>query len=1193
MNFLADNSLVFDNAYASIPQAPPSRTSILTSLLPMQLGIFNNAPTTSSPALSPIAQATVLPEYVTSATGTSVGIGRIFYVQSDTNSLNGLTDSTTPLKGSQDDLCSPDDVCQIDATGLTDQDVASLAITFIRDAVQRNLRFALTVGLYRPYGNYSMPPWAYAQIVQRGSQILAAVAKDSGMLDLPALDVQALQAVYGNTRLSEAQVVQLKTDIWATAQWVDFSLGRILDEVRGLGLFDNTIIVVSADQGFAHGEFSQFGPASLYEHTTRVPLMIHDARFAQSMGQRTSSRVSLVDLASSIYALLGMPQPRGKAKTPFTGVPFAGLLNIAGNTFDDSVLANATGGEPVSGANISLRFSALSVAPRCTLTAVPFDGTPSGQVYTGPFTDCFTQPVANRADVMGLSIRTALYRYTEWRSTQNDVVRWDSAALVARELYSHAGDTGLVGVAGNTYERVNLAACASCAVVVNPPMAMSSGSALLPGDTPGVDYSSPSLPANQALAALVRAYTVTLRGLARDNAAPCSDHGLVNPDDGSCAQCDVGWSDAECSTPALPEMDPGWVVVPPTSQPTAFSNAPSNPPVGAPTLPLPPSMSTASPTTLCDRPTLATCENFSKFCQWVDGQGCVQIVPTAQPTTGTPLVSPTTHMPSPKPTKPPTSHRPTGQPVVDASPSSKPSAGLTMQPTPSVNYYTSPTAPTLQPQPVVIVSNGRTCASITSASTCQRINGCVWKGVNGGGCQAPNPLPCGCPAALVPVQGVFSPNTLVETFRNACHLSCKGATLVLDNSDSPTVATEQPVQATVPPGEPLPTRPGEGNALPVSSLDMTYVVDASASVNSDSQKCLFQGATASCWWLVSKFLETTHAVLLNMTTAGYGDFVNTGLRITIATSSCSIGTKVVVDGASSWQNALMGFANLQAITPLGTRCPGPAFAAALVVDETVDTARRPNRAVLLTLDGYLTDDAFAGMAATGNTLRSRGVATYVVMQSAQRTDVGGSGMTPDELVTMRAQALAIAGAAERVFNVGPTGWGPLMGLVKPVAAAVLATVHEPSRVTSNDVSDDPANGGIESFKPGSSSVDGAAAAGSVVGCVALAAVAAVAYSRRRRLASAPSMSELVVDVRHRFRSRAAAAGFARKHDGAVQPSQGPVWDGDDAERGAPLDGVLGRVSESELTAKASPVRQARRRSQEHVVVVLQQPDFLA
>ena len=60
---------------------------------------------------------------------------------------------------------------------------------------------------------------------------------------------------------------------------------------------------------------------------------------------------------------------------------------------------------------------------------------------------------------MGFSIRVADARYTEWRKWIGTELKgdWTPAGLVTKELYSHAGDTGLGSAAFDDYEFENLA----------------------------------------------------------------------------------------------------------------------------------------------------------------------------------------------------------------------------------------------------------------------------------------------------------------------------------------------------------------------------------------------------------------------------------------------------------------------------------------------------------------------------------------------------------------------------------------------------------------------------------------------------------------------------------------------------------------------------------------------------------------
>jgi uncharacterized sulfatase len=105
---------------------------------------------------------------------------------------------------------------------------------------------------------------------------------------------------------------------------LDAGVGRILAELEADGLADDTIVFFWSD----HGEGIPHGKRSLTEHGLRVPLLVHvPARFAARAalpGSRTtrgptSSLVSLVDLGPTVLALAGVAIPEGMDGRPFLG----------------------------------------------------------------------------------------------------------------------------------------------------------------------------------------------------------------------------------------------------------------------------------------------------------------------------------------------------------------------------------------------------------------------------------------------------------------------------------------------------------------------------------------------------------------------------------------------------------------------------------------------------------------------------------------------------------------------------------------------------------------------------------------------------------------------------------------------------------------------------------------------------------
>ncbi|MCA9267094.1 MAG: sulfatase-like hydrolase/transferase, partial [Planctomycetales bacterium] len=62
-------------------------------------------------------------------------------------------------------------------------------------------------------------------------------------------------------------------DYYGCISSIDYNIGRILQTLKDLDQFDNTLIVFSSDHGLALGSHGLFGKQNLYEHSMRSPLV--------------------------------------------------------------------------------------------------------------------------------------------------------------------------------------------------------------------------------------------------------------------------------------------------------------------------------------------------------------------------------------------------------------------------------------------------------------------------------------------------------------------------------------------------------------------------------------------------------------------------------------------------------------------------------------------------------------------------------------------------------------------------------------------------------------------------------------------------------------------------------------------------------------------------------------------------------
>ncbi len=90
----------------------------------------------------------------------------------------------------------------------------------------------------------------------------------------------------------------------------DASLGRVLDAMDELGLWEDTMLIVNTDHGYLLSEHDWWGKARMpwYNELAHTPLFIWDPR-SGARGERRSSLVQMIDLPATILDLFGLERP--------------------------------------------------------------------------------------------------------------------------------------------------------------------------------------------------------------------------------------------------------------------------------------------------------------------------------------------------------------------------------------------------------------------------------------------------------------------------------------------------------------------------------------------------------------------------------------------------------------------------------------------------------------------------------------------------------------------------------------------------------------------------------------------------------------------------------------------------------------------------------------------------------------------
>jgi len=102
-----------------------------------------------------------------------------------------------------------------------------------------------------------------------------------------------------------AQLERLAARYDGEIRWVDLWLGRLFDELRRRGLYDDMMIAVVSDHGEEFGEHGQLRHHNnLFDETVHVPMIVRSpgGRFA---GHRVAAPASLVDVPATLLAAAG------------------------------------------------------------------------------------------------------------------------------------------------------------------------------------------------------------------------------------------------------------------------------------------------------------------------------------------------------------------------------------------------------------------------------------------------------------------------------------------------------------------------------------------------------------------------------------------------------------------------------------------------------------------------------------------------------------------------------------------------------------------------------------------------------------------------------------------------------------------------------------------------------------------------
>jgi len=415
LDALARRSLLLKRAYVQQAVCSPSRTSLLTGRRPDTTHVYDLQRYWRNVG----GNFTTIPQFFKENGYISAGMGKIFHPGQASNHDDPIS-WTLPYfhakeYGWETNEKSWDAIPDVllAEKPLLDSQIAERAIKtlelFAGGGKYSGTPFFLGVGFHRPHlpfvvpesffdlypvGTVRLPDNPYAPVNMPEVAWINYETEELGAYtDQRKLNCSGKI----NTTLPASDVLALRRAYYAAVSWTDHLVGVVVNKLRELGLENNTIVSFWGDHGWQLGEHGEWCKHTNFELATHAPMMVHVPGLTDG-GIATDSLTEFVDL-------------------------FPTLVEAAG--FEPLPLC------PEVSKDIRLCTEGRSLVPLMMNSREPWKNA------------AFTQypREQNGTHIMGYTMRTDKYRYTEWvEFIYAPVYKPIWGELFGVELYDHVLD---------------------------------------------------------------------------------------------------------------------------------------------------------------------------------------------------------------------------------------------------------------------------------------------------------------------------------------------------------------------------------------------------------------------------------------------------------------------------------------------------------------------------------------------------------------------------------------------------------------------------------------------------------------------------------------------------------------------------------------------------------------------------------
>ncbi len=327
---LGNEGVVFDRAYCNVPVCGASRTSLLSGLRPTKDRFKNYYARKDNDA----PEVPSIPMWFKENGYTSLSRGKIYhFADDDINAWSEkpylpsagigwqayLTEESESIINENRDESRPDyvkgpayEAADVEDNAYPDGMLVDKVVEDLNRFSQSKEPFFLAVGFWKPHLPFNAPK-KYWDMYNEDEIILP---------DNPEMPINApsqashewneLRGMYtgipSKGPVSDELAKKLTHGYYACVSYTDAQIGKILDELKSLGLDKNTIVVLWGDHGYHLGEHGLWCKHCNFDRVLNAPLMFKTPKTA-TKGKSSNAVVEFVDIYPTLCELAGIEIP--------------------------------------------------------------------------------------------------------------------------------------------------------------------------------------------------------------------------------------------------------------------------------------------------------------------------------------------------------------------------------------------------------------------------------------------------------------------------------------------------------------------------------------------------------------------------------------------------------------------------------------------------------------------------------------------------------------------------------------------------------------------------------------------------------------------------------------------------------------------------------------------------------------------